>query len=149
MRFVDRSASDLDKVPFERTRQASAFVGSLQRGSDAVIGETFDVDRFGDSVIVTLSGDLDHGNEAAVHDLINRQLRRHDDVYLECSRVAFMDAGGLNVLIEAVAKASGRVTVINASPAVHRVLRLIAIPGLVMVDGSTPLNHDHDHGLPA
>lgn len=64
-----------------------------------MIGLAISVDYLGDSGVLTLRGDLDHGNRAAFQEVIDRQLGQHRDLFLDCSGVVFMDAGGLNVMV--------------------------------------------------
>ena len=88
------------------------------------------VERNGDTVVVSLAGELDLYNAEAVRSvLLEECARRPERVVIDLSRVAFIDSTALGVLIEARTKLENRRAFLLASPALET-RRALEISGL-------------------
>ena len=88
------------------------------------------VERNGDTVVVSLAGELDLYNAEAVRSvLLEECARRPERVVIDLSRVEFIDSTALGVLIEARTKLENRHGFLLASPAVET-RRALEISGL-------------------
>ena len=106
---VSRSVPEADAAEFAG---GCAFTAWVERESPAVVRAT---------------GELDL---AAVPRLLSTLERLHGDVDVDCSGLEFIDAAGLGALVRAhraCAARGARLAVVDPSPAVVRLLRLVRL----------------------
>jgi anti-sigma B factor antagonist len=88
------------------------------------------VERNGDTVVVTLAGELDLYNAHEVRETLLAECEREPNrLVVDLSRVAFIDSTALGVLVEARAKLANRRAFLLAAPAVET-RRALEISGL-------------------
>lgn len=86
-----------------------------------------------DPALVRVGGELDL---ATAPELLGALEQRDGEVVLDCSGLAFIDVAGLNAVVEAHAacRARGaRLVLLDPSPAVRRLLRLLELDTVVPV----------------
>ncbi|HEX6424737.1 MAG TPA: STAS domain-containing protein [Acidimicrobiales bacterium] len=111
---MSRSAPDVDVAP--EFPGGCAFSASVHRGRPAV---------------VRAIGELDL---AGVPRLLSTLERLHGDVEVDCSGLEFIDAAGLGAFVKAhhaCAARGARLVVVDPSPAVVRLLRLVRLDALL------------------
>jgi anti-sigma B factor antagonist len=99
---------------------------------------SLEIDEHGDAVTVTLGGELDISNAAAVEGrLIALEESRPAALVLDLRQVSFIDSTGLSLLINAdsrARKAGRRLTIVPGEGAVERTLRTVGLDERLDID---------------
>ena len=91
-----------------------------------------------DKLTLTVRGEIDHHSAKAVREEADRAicLYRAKEVYLDLSQVDFMDSSGLGLIVGRHAKAAewgGKLTVLNPTPRVEKILMLAGSENLIPI----------------
>lgn len=92
------------------------------------------VETEGDDVVVIPESDVDMSNCGAFREKLLEAVARDHDVKVDLSAVDHMDSSGLACLVEAyraAGKIENRLRVVNAGPAMSRILKLARIDTLL------------------
>jgi anti-sigma B factor antagonist len=87
--------------------------------------------------IIELIGDIDVHLAARVRDLLTLLPARDSDLTVDVSRVRFIDAGGLGILVtlyRRVREAGGQLSLIGAGPSLRRILQVTDLTYLLAGD---------------
>jgi len=92
----------------------------------------------GDTLIITLSGEIDHHNAKAARVEIDRQIYfyRAKTVMLDLKNVGFMDSSGLGLILGRythVNELGGALKILNPSAGVEKVLRLAGTEKIIPI----------------
>ena len=96
----------------------------------------FEEDETG--LYVRLSGEIDHHSAVGVRVQIDEKLLsdRPKTVYLDLSRIDFMDSSGLGLIMGRLATANrygGKLIVLDPSPAAQKMIRLAALERVIQI----------------
>ena len=99
----------------------------------------FETER--DTVYIRLFGEIDHHSAVGVRTEIDEKLRaeRPGTVYMDLSRVDFMDSSGLGLIMGRLATVNrygGNFIVLDPSPAAKRMIRLAALDRVIKIQFS-------------
>lgn len=86
--------------------------------------------RVEDLPLINLRGEIDHSNAAKVSAAIDQLLREeHRVVLLDLSDVAYMDSGGISVVLSALRRLRGRgwLGIINPNANVRRLFQIVGL----------------------
>lgn len=102
--------------------------------------------RNGQTLTVTLNGELDHHSAETIRKTIDRMLsdNRICELLLDMKHVSFMDSSGLGVILGRYRMLSGRggsVYVCNVTPNVDRIFKMSGIYSLIRRKGNEGDEH--------
>lgn len=101
----------------------------------------------GEKTVIRLFGEVDHHSAVGVRAQIDEKLlaERSKTVYLDLSRVDFMDSSGLGLIMGRLATVNrygGKLILLDPSPAAKRMIRLAALERVIQIQYSNSERSD-------
>ena len=99
----------------------------------------FDVSAEGKAVVVSLSGEIDHHNAAALRTGIDKLIyeKRPKKLVLDLADIAFMDSSGLGLIMgrySLVRELGGELSVRNPSAGVLKICKLAGMERMIRIE---------------
>ncbi len=101
------------------------------------------VERRGETLSITLEGEIDHHSAVATRGKIDQLLymTRPRRLELDLSRIGFMDSSGLGLVMGRMAlmrDLGGEMAIIDPSPAILRIFKLAGMDRLIQIETGKP-----------